>query len=167
MSAIVGTDIHTRYSVTTGAAGNSVAGTANGSLGKYISTTDWVGGAVNDLYDDISSAENAASTADYRCILVYNANGANAMQNVVALPVGRVAGGAVHRHRGGHHGGQRGRFGHGPGVDDRQRDDRPGGGDVHLADHGRGGCGDGHHRDRSGQGPVVPPHGGQHRRPVR
>ena len=93
MSAIVGTDVHTRYSVVTGVAGNSVAGTPNGSLGKYASTTDWTGGAVNDLYDDVSSAENAANTVDYRCILVYNANANNAMQNVVAFLAAEVAGG--------------------------------------------------------------------------
>jgi hypothetical protein len=39
MAAIVASDIVWRYSVTTGSAGNTTAGTANGSLGKYISTT--------------------------------------------------------------------------------------------------------------------------------
>jgi hypothetical protein len=94
MSAIVASEIKTRYSVVTGSAGNSVAGTAAGSLGKYISQTDWTGGSLNDLFDDISSAENAASTADYRCIFIYNSNTANAMQNTVVFLSAEVSGGA-------------------------------------------------------------------------
>lgn len=94
MAAIVAADIVWRYSVVTGSAGNSVAGTANGSLGKYISTTAWTGGTVNDLFDDISGAENVASTVDYRCIFLYNSNGANALQNAVLYLSAEVSGGA-------------------------------------------------------------------------
>jgi hypothetical protein len=94
MAAIVASDIVWRYSVTTGSAGNTTAGTANGSLGKYISTTAWAGGAANDLFDDISGAENAASTVDYRCIFIYNSNAANAYQNAVMYLSAEVAGGA-------------------------------------------------------------------------
>ena len=56
MAAIVGSDIKTRLSTTSGSAGNSTAGTPGGSLGKYMSTTDWAGGSLNDLFDDISGA---------------------------------------------------------------------------------------------------------------
>jgi hypothetical protein len=94
MAAITGSEILLKYSVTTGAAGNSTAGTAAGSLGKYISTTAWAGGSANDLFDDISGAENAASTVDYRCIFVHNSNAANALQNAVAYLSAEVAGGA-------------------------------------------------------------------------
>ena len=94
MAAIVAGDIKTRYSTTAGAAGNSTAGTAAGSLGKYMSTTDWTGGSLNDLFDDISGAENAASTVDYRCIFIYNMNAANAYQNVVVWISAETAGGA-------------------------------------------------------------------------
>jgi hypothetical protein len=94
MAAIVASDIVWRYSVVTGSAGNTTAGTANGSLGKYISTTAWAGGAANDLFDDISGAENAASTVDYRCIFIYNSNAANAYQNAVMYLSAEVAGGA-------------------------------------------------------------------------
>ncbi len=94
MAAIVAGDIKTRYSVKTGSAGNSTAGTPSGSLGKYMSSTDWTGGSANDLFDDISGAENAASTVDYRCIFVYNTNAANAYQNAVAWLSAETAGGA-------------------------------------------------------------------------
>lgn len=94
MAAIVASDIVFRYSVKTGSAGNSTASTAAGSLGTYISTTAWAGGAANDLFDDITGAENAASTVDYRCIFVYNANTANALQNAVVYLSAEVAGGA-------------------------------------------------------------------------
>jgi hypothetical protein len=60
MAAIVPTDIAWRYSVTTGTAGNTTAGTALGSLGRYISTTAWAGGAANDLFDDLSAATGIA-----------------------------------------------------------------------------------------------------------
>ena len=94
MAAITGSEILLKYSVTTGSAGNSTAGTAAGSLGKYISTTQWTGGSVNDLFDDISGAENAASTVDYRCIFVHNSNTANALQNAVVFLQSEVSGGA-------------------------------------------------------------------------
>jgi hypothetical protein len=94
VTAIVTSEIIFRYSVKTGAAGNSTAGTANGSLGTWISTTAWAGGAANDLFDDISGAENAASTVDYRCIFVYNSNASNTYQNAVVYLSAEVAGGA-------------------------------------------------------------------------
>lgn len=94
MTAITAAEVILRYSVKTGAAGNSVAGTAAGSLGTWISTTAWAGGAVNDLYDDITGAENSASTVDYRCIFVYNSNASNSYQNAVVYLSAETAGGA-------------------------------------------------------------------------
>lgn len=94
MAAIVPSDLAFRYSVKTGSAGNSTAGTAAGSLGTWISTTAWAGGVANDLFDDISGAENAASTVDYRCIFVYNTNTSNALQNAVVYISAETSGGA-------------------------------------------------------------------------
>lgn len=71
--AIVDTDILVKLSVTTGSAGNSVAqGNPNLSLGKYISTSQWVGGTLHDLFDVITGDENAASVVDYRCVFIHN-----------------------------------------------------------------------------------------------
>lgn len=95
MAQITSAEIQWRLSVTTGTAGNSVAGTPAGSLGRYASTTQWAGGVANDLFDDISGSENAASTVDYRCVLVHNTNTANALQNAVAYLSAEVAGGAT------------------------------------------------------------------------
>ncbi|WP_426566370.1 hypothetical protein ACPPVT_07440 [Angustibacter sp. McL0619] len=94
MTAITTGEILFKYSVKTGSAGNSTAGTAAGSLGTYMSTTAWTGGSANDLFDDISGAENAASTVDYRCIFVHNSNAANPLQNAVAYLSAEVSGGA-------------------------------------------------------------------------
>lgn len=94
MAAITSAEIVFRYTTTAGAAGDSTAGTAAGSLGKYASTTAWAGGAANDLFDDISGAENAASTVDYRAIAVLNNNAANPLANAVVYISSEVAGGA-------------------------------------------------------------------------
>lgn len=94
MSAIVAGDILYKYSIKTGAAGNSTASAAGTSLGKYISTTAWAGSVLNDLFDDISGAENAASTVDYRCIFVHNNNGANDYEAAVVYISAEVGGGA-------------------------------------------------------------------------
>jgi hypothetical protein len=94
VSAIIASEIVFRYTVVTGSAGDSTAGTAAGSLGKYASTTAWAGGSLNDLYDDISGAENAASTVDYRGIAILNNNTANTLQNAVCYISAETAGGA-------------------------------------------------------------------------
>ena len=94
MAAITSAEVQFRYSVKTGTAGNQTAGTAAGSLGTWVSQTPWAGGTANDLFDDITGAENAASTADYRCVFIYNANTANAYQNAVVYISADVAGGA-------------------------------------------------------------------------
>lgn len=93
MAAITSGEILTKYSVAA-AAGNTTAGTAATSLGDQVSTTQWTGGSANDLFDDISGAENAASTVDYRCIFVHNTNASNALQNAVVYLSAETAGGA-------------------------------------------------------------------------
>lgn len=93
MSAIIPAEILYKYSVTA-AAGNTTAGTPSGSLGDQISTTVIPDATLNALFDDISGAENAANTVDYRCIFIHNSNGANALQNAVMWLSSEVAGGA-------------------------------------------------------------------------
>ena len=90
--AIASSDIAFYYSTTSGSAGNSQAGTANGSLGKYCSTTPMATGA-NGLFDDITGAENAASTVDYRCVFVRNDH-ASQTATLVTIYMADVAGGA-------------------------------------------------------------------------
>ncbi len=87
-------DIVYRRSVTTGAAGDSTAGTAAGSLGRYVSTTD-VPVSAGGMFDDISGAENAASTVDFRCIFVLNNHPTLTLINPVVYLSAEVADGAV------------------------------------------------------------------------
>jgi hypothetical protein len=94
MTAIVPTEILLKYTTLSGSAGNSTTSTPNASLGKYVSTTAWPGGTPNDLFDDISGAENAASTVDYRCVGVHNSNTSNSLVNAVAYLSAETAGGA-------------------------------------------------------------------------
>lgn len=94
MAAIVAADIVWRYTTTAGAAGDTTTGTAAGSLGKYASTTPWAGGVANDLFDDITGAENAASTVDYRGLAILNNNAANPYVNPAVYISAETAGGA-------------------------------------------------------------------------
>ena len=79
---IASSDILFKLSVTTGSAGNSTAqGDPNASLGKYISTTQITDNSANNLFDDVSGDENAASTVDYRCFFVHNNHGSLTLQS--------------------------------------------------------------------------------------
>jgi hypothetical protein len=93
MAAITSAEILFKYSVAA-AAGNTTTGTAATSLGDQISTTAWPDATLNALFDDISGAENAASTVDYRCIFVHNSNAANTLENAVVYLSAEVANGA-------------------------------------------------------------------------
>lgn len=73
--AITATDIHYRGSTTAGSAGNTTAfGGAGTSLGKYITNADYTDASLNNLFDDITGDQNAASQVDYQCMFVYNAH---------------------------------------------------------------------------------------------
>lgn len=67
-------DLLVKLSTTAGAAGNTTAGTPAGSLGKYVSTTQLVDNVLDNLFDDVSGAENAANDVEYRCIFIHNAH---------------------------------------------------------------------------------------------
>lgn len=91
--AIASTDIIFRLSTTAGAAGDSTASTPNASLGKYVSSTV-MGTGANALFDDVSGAENAASTVDYRCFFVLNNHATITLANATVYQSAEVAGGA-------------------------------------------------------------------------
>jgi len=90
--AVVASDMLIRYSVGTGSAGNSTAGTRAGSLGKYMSTTN-VSGATNVFFDDVNSTEASAGDTEYSCVFVYNSHATDSATNVQAQIVSEVAGG--------------------------------------------------------------------------
>lgn len=89
---ITASDLLFKLSTATGP-GNSSASTPNASLGGFMSTTDFAAGS-NTLFDDITGAENAASTVDYRCVFVFNSHGSLTLQNAVVYVSAEVAGGA-------------------------------------------------------------------------
>ncbi len=92
--SVSASDIKVRYSTTAGSAGNSNTGTAAGSLGKYISTTDATG-STNVFFDDVSSAEASAGLTEYRCVFVLNDHATDSALNVQVQVVSEVSGGGV------------------------------------------------------------------------
>lgn len=95
MTAIIASEIKWHFTTTAGAAGNSTANTTVGTfLGKYAASSLWAGGGTNDLFADITGAQNAASQVDYAGLAIENGNAANAAQNSVAYLSSEVAGGA-------------------------------------------------------------------------
>lgn len=93
--AIVAGDIKFKLSIKTGAAGNSAAQPdVNASLGKYISTTEITDNTLNNLFDDVSGDENAASDVEYRCIFVHNAHATLTWTGVKVWISAEVANGA-------------------------------------------------------------------------
>jgi hypothetical protein len=91
--AITATDILFKFSVAA-AAGDTTAGTAAGSLGDQISTTQITDATLHNLFDQISGDENAASEAEYRCLFVHNNHATLTWENVVVWLSAEVAGGA-------------------------------------------------------------------------
>lgn len=92
---VVSGEILYKLSIKTGAAGNAAAQPdVNQSLGKYISTTQLSGTALNNLFDDVSGAENLANTVDYRCVFVHNSNASSVdLQTAVVYLSAETAGG--------------------------------------------------------------------------
>lgn len=92
---IASSDIKFKLATTSGSAGNSLTqGNVNNSLGKFISTTEITDATINNLFDNISGDENAASTVDYRCFFVHNAHGSLTLQSPVVWISAEVSGGA-------------------------------------------------------------------------
>lgn len=94
MTAITTAEIKFKHSVTAAAGNTTAQPNPNLSLGDQVSTTEWAGGVANDLFDDISGAENAASTVDYRCEFVDNTNASNTLVGPKVYISSEVAGGA-------------------------------------------------------------------------
>lgn len=67
----------------TNEAGNSTVGTANGSLGGQMASSQITSASLNNLFDEVSSADNAAGATEdeYRCFFFHNTD-ALALTNV-------------------------------------------------------------------------------------
>jgi len=93
--SIAASDIHTRFATTAGAAGNTTApGAAGTSLGKYITNADLTDNVLNNLFPDVTGAENAASNVDYQCVFLYNAHATLTWLSVVVWLSAETAGGS-------------------------------------------------------------------------
>lgn len=91
---IAAADVKLKFTTKAGAAGNANAGTADGSLGKYISTTEITDNNLHNLFDIVSAAENVASESEYRCIAIHNSHATLTLQGPKAFLFSEVAGGA-------------------------------------------------------------------------
>lgn len=87
---VAASDLLIKYSVGTGSAGNSAAGTRDASLGKYISTTQ-VSAPPNAFWDDVSSAEASAGDTEYRCIFIHNSHATDSALNIQVSITSEVA----------------------------------------------------------------------------
>ena len=93
--AITDSDIRWRYSVKAGSAGDSSAqADPNASIGRYMSTTEWTAGVLNDLFSDITGTQNLALASDYRCIFVYNSHATLTLMNAAIWIPAQAVGGA-------------------------------------------------------------------------
>lgn len=92
--SVLAADILLKYSVGSGSAGNTTAGTRDTSLGKYISTTQ-LSAPPNAIWDDVSSAEASAGDTEYRCIFVHNSHATDSALNVSVAIQSEVGGGGA------------------------------------------------------------------------
>jgi hypothetical protein len=91
--AIVAAEILYKLSIKTGVAGHAATSTPAGSLGKYISTSELSATALNNLFDDVSGAENEASDVEYRCIFIHNSHASLTLQGAMVYIYSEVSGG--------------------------------------------------------------------------
>lgn len=66
----------------------------NASLGGVISSTEWTGGTLHDLFDVVTGDENAAQESEYRCIYVKNTHASLTWLGVKVWISAETAGGA-------------------------------------------------------------------------
>lgn len=94
---IVNADIQYLLAAPGASAGYANSSSVYNSLGKYTSTTQISATALNNMFPDLTGAQNAASQVDYQCVFLLNntASGDTALNGVVWLPnSGYVSGGA-------------------------------------------------------------------------
>lgn len=94
--AIVAGDIEFRLSVPTGTKGNILAqSNPNNSLGGVTATTTIVDATLNNLFDNVTGDDNAASDVEYRAYFVHNSHLTLTWESVVMWISASVSGGAV------------------------------------------------------------------------
>lgn len=92
--AIASSDIIFRLSTKSGSAGDSIAAVIADALGKYAAQTAVSATAQNNLLENVTGDENAASTVFYKCVFVLNNHATLTLQNAVLWLAAETAGGA-------------------------------------------------------------------------
>jgi len=98
MTQIASSDIQFYLSNPGAVTGFSGVGTPGNSLGKFLSTTQISNTPLNDLFLDITGAQNAGNQVDYQCIFILNntSSGNSMLNTVVFMPsASDIAGGAT------------------------------------------------------------------------
>jgi hypothetical protein len=95
---ILSTDIQYLLAAPGASSGYSSTSTVYNSLGKYVSTTQISSTPLNNLWPDLTGAQNAADQVDYQCVFILNntTSGDTCLNGTVWLPTsGYVTGGAT------------------------------------------------------------------------
>lgn len=97
ITAIVSSDVVTLLSNSGASAGYSVTGTPGASLGGYVSTSVMSLTSLDNLFLDLTGAQNAADQVDYACLFVLNntASGNSMLITVAWLPTSSNVTGAT------------------------------------------------------------------------
>jgi hypothetical protein len=74
--------------------GNAATATAAQSLGGQMSSSQITTATLNELFDDVSGSENAASEVEYRCFYFHNSDAALSLTGSRVYLSGETAGGA-------------------------------------------------------------------------
>lgn len=80
---ILTTDIQFLLSAPQAAAGYVMPGSPGNSLGLFTSTSQ-LSASTDNLFTDLTGAQNASFQVDYGCVFIYNSNQFDAMLNPVA-----------------------------------------------------------------------------------
>lgn len=91
---IAATDLQVRLSTTAGSAGDSLASTPAGSLGKYLSTTVLADANLHNLFDAVTGAEAAVGSVEYRCLFVLNSHATETLRETSVWIESQTPGGA-------------------------------------------------------------------------
>ena len=94
--AITASDLEYRFSAPEASGGNQQAqDTPANSLGLWLATTPWLGGALHDLFGLVSGDDNANMSIEYRCLFFINKHATLTLTSPVAWFTSQVSGGAV------------------------------------------------------------------------
>lgn len=88
------TEVVTKLSINTGPGNSTAQGNVNDSIGGFMSSTQLTDATLNNLFDDITGDENAASDVEYRCIFFHNTHATIALTNAKVWLFSETAGGA-------------------------------------------------------------------------